>query len=393
MRDLSPIDPAGHLIHIGPHKTGTTAVQVALFAVRDQLPGFGAYYPAGSRRRRSAGWALGLPGAPRGTHHGESSWKKLAREVRRAEGLRVCVSDENFGRADDEVARTIVRDLGGPTTHVVAVAKRFDRLLPSAWQERIKAGLNLDFDDWLRVILSEQPNGRHAYEYWNFWQGHGFSELVARWTQFVPAENFTLVIAEEGNRSQIFEVFERLLDLPQGILKSEATSSNESLRWSELELLRRVRVMHQANGGTSGSLVPLRKEIVRSWRASDVPPLGPKTPPFSDWALGRIRELGDERAEQARGLPVRVVGDPGWLAEVDPAPDTGVSADELVVPIDRAVTMVQGIFRAQGFFEPPAESAELPPPAAPAQPRQAALEDVGTRELASTLLRRLTGRR
>ncbi|MEI2811743.1 MAG: hypothetical protein V9F00_16555 [Nocardioides sp.] len=388
MRDLSPIDPAGHLIHIGPQKTGSTAIQVALSNVRDQLPGHGAYYPRGNYRRRRAGWALGLPGAPSGTTYGISYWNQLVREVRRAGDLRVCISDENYGKASNQIVERIVRDLAGPTTHVVAVAKRFDRLLPSQWQERIKSGQVLDFDAWLRVVLGDEPD---SYEYRNFWQGHDFGQLVARWTQFVPPENFTLIIAEEGNRTQLYRVFETLLGLPEGILKSDPTQSNESLWWSDLELLRLIRAMYGEHGGAHGGLAPLRKSVVESWRACDTPALGPKTPPFPNWALERIRELGAERAEQARQLPVRVVGDPGWLAEVDPAPDSGVGADELVVPLDRAVSMVHGILRAQGVFDSPGPGDEEPATDEPGP--HSPLDEIGTRELAGTLLRRLTGRR
>lgn len=42
--------PAGtRLLHIGPHKTGTTAVQGALFAAKERLPEYGVAFPAHSR--------------------------------------------------------------------------------------------------------------------------------------------------------------------------------------------------------------------------------------------------------------------------------------------------------------------------------------------------------
>lgn len=390
--DLSAISPSGHLIHVGPQKTGTTAIQVALFGVRDQLGDYGVYYPGGSYRRRRAGWALGLPGAHSGVKVGERDWNALVREVHEAGDVRVCISDENYARADSAVAERIVRDLGGPTTHIVAVAKRFDRLLTSAWQERVKAGQWRTFDQWLRVILGEEPED-FQYEYWNFWQGHDFAKLVERWTQFVPPENFTLVIADDGDRSQLYRVFEQLLALPTGLLRSDGSVSNESLHWSELEFLRELRTMYVESGGAPRNLRSLRRSVISSLRANSSPPLGPKSPPFSDWAVQRLHELGAERAQQAANLPVKVVGDPASLALVELAPDPGVTADELAIPIARAVSIAEGILRSNATLSPEA-GAEPDAADAAESPAQAptSLEDASARQLAGALVRRLRRR-
>lgn len=392
MSDLPAIDPAGHLIHLGPQKTGTTAIQVALFGVRDQLPEYGAYYPGGSYRRRRAGWALGLPGAPRGMKRDLRYWRSLVQEVQAAEGLRVCISDENYARANRETAQKIVTDLAGPTTQIVAVAKRFDKLLPSQWQERVKSGQQRDFEQWLRVILDGEP-AEFDYEYWNFWQGHDFAKLVERWTEFVPAEKFTLIIADDSDRNQLYRVFEQLLALPTGLLRSDASKSNESVRWSELEFLRGLRQMYLDSGGPIEELSRLRNAVVNSLRASTTAPLGPKSPPFPDWAVERLQELGAQRAEQAANLPVRVVGDAASLARVELEPDPGITADQLVIPVDRVVSIAQGILKAQGAFEPLPQAAEAAPAsAAPAPEPSTPLADASTRQLAGALLRRITGR-
>lgn len=56
--------PAGtRLLHIGPHKTGTTAIQGALFAAKDMLPEHGVEFPATSRHPMEA--ALAASPGPR----------------------------------------------------------------------------------------------------------------------------------------------------------------------------------------------------------------------------------------------------------------------------------------------------------------------------------------
>src|SRR3954452_8721099 len=98
------------LLHVGPQKTGTTSIQVALAEARDQLSAHGVHYPTGDHRRRRAGWALGLPGGPKDVPIEE--WDDLVAEVRGAGPVRVCVSDENFARAESQVVERIARDLG-----------------------------------------------------------------------------------------------------------------------------------------------------------------------------------------------------------------------------------------------------------------------------------------
>ena len=53
------------LLHIGPYKTGSTAIQQALFDRREELAQHGVYYPGAWRRLFREGHAL-MEWAPRG---------------------------------------------------------------------------------------------------------------------------------------------------------------------------------------------------------------------------------------------------------------------------------------------------------------------------------------
>ena len=46
------------LLHIGPYKTGTTAIQQALHDARPSLRERGIIYPGKSRRQRRSGWSV-----------------------------------------------------------------------------------------------------------------------------------------------------------------------------------------------------------------------------------------------------------------------------------------------------------------------------------------------
>jgi hypothetical protein len=337
--------PAGaRLVHIGPQKTGTTSIQVSMAGARDTMAAHGAYYPKGPYRRRKAGWALGLPGAPAGIDFPMRHWEDLVSEVAAAGDRRVCVSDENFARAETPVVERIVRELGGPDVHVVAVARRLDRFLPSQWQERVKSGHTGDFETWLRRILGDDEADR---ERWNVWQGHDIAGVVERWLQFVEPDHFTLVVADESDRLQLSRVFESMLGLPDGTLRPDPQRSNESLSWSELEVLRALRRMYDDNGWPTEDFGAKLKPVVTSLRARPERPTGPRTPPLPAWALERVRALSEERADVAAKLPVRVIGDPESLRAMDPPPADEVRAEDLSLPVGLVVGAIEGMLRAE----------------------------------------------
>lgn len=330
--------PGGtRLLHIGPQKTGTTAVQVAMAEARDAMAAHGAYFPAGDHRRRKAGWALGLPGGPADTPM--SHWDDLVGEVRAAGPVRVCVSDENFARAEAPVVERIVTDLGGADVHVVAVARRLDLFLPSQWQERVKAGVGATFEDWLRDVLDDGP--QRSWERWNVWMGHDIEALVRRWVDVVGPDRFTLVVADESDRHQLIGVFQAMLGLPPDTLQLYPDRSNRGFGLAEVELLRRLKSVFEQRGWPPEEFHSVVRRGVRRYIGSrpDRAP-GPRHAPLPGWAMDRIRELSERRAEALTGLGVRVIGDPASLrVPADVTPEV-VDLTALTVPVDLAVGAV-----------------------------------------------------
>lgn len=343
MSDLL-LPEGAHLLHIGPQKTGTTAIQVAMAEARDAMLRHGAYYPAGDHRRRKAGWALGLPGGP--GHTPMRHWDELVAEVRDAGPVRVCVSDENFARAESPVVTRIVDELGGDEPHVVAVVRRLDKFLPSQWQERVKAGIPTGFEDWLREVLGDEP--ARSWERWNVWMGHDIEALVARWVEQVGADRFTLVVTDESDRRQLADLFEAMLGLPAGTLQLHADRSNQGFGLAEVELLRRLRIAFDRNGwGTQEFHRLVRRGVRRRLMARNAPAAGPKHAPLPGWALDRIAELSDRRAEVLSGLGVRVVGDPESLRVPADLVVEPVDLDALTVPVDLAVEAIEAVVARQ----------------------------------------------
>jgi hypothetical protein len=124
------------LLHIGPHKTGTTMIQDALHLARERLAAQGVVYPGTGRQPLRA--MLAVTGQP--TLLGEpepdmADWALLVREVTAARDQRVVVSSEFLAQASDAAACRVVSDLGGPRVHVVVTLRPLTRILPSQWQQ------------------------------------------------------------------------------------------------------------------------------------------------------------------------------------------------------------------------------------------------------------------
>jgi hypothetical protein len=366
------------LVHIGPHKTGTSAIQSAMQGARDELARHGVYYPAGGPRRRRAGWALGLPGRRAGTAVPPVTlWDDLVDEVRGAGDMRVCVSNEDFGRASPEIARKIVADLGGDDVHVVAAARRLDCYLPSQWQERVKAGSVRTFESWLEVVLGDDES---RWEHRNVWVAHDVVALVERWVQIVGTDRFTLVVLDESDRRQLPGTFEELLGLPAGTLAPRPDESNRGLSWPEAELIRQVNAAFQRNGWSRADrLAVVNKGVLRSMIRRPDSATGPRHPPMPDWAYDEVRRRSDSRAEAVESLAVRIVGRPDRLrlpprGEEDqqvaesPLLPAGVAADAVEAAVKMALKSMSVGLSADHIGEVAARAEERPRAKIPLSP-------------------------
>jgi hypothetical protein len=315
------VPEGARLVHIGPHKTGSTAIQVAMQEASPQLAAHGVHYATGRRHRPDrAGWALGLKGKPAGTERPPADlWDEFARQVAEAGEQRVCISNEDFGRATRPQLKELVDAFGPDRVHVVAVARRLDSYLPSQWQERVKAGERRHFEEWLRVVL-DRDNDDWDWDRNNVWFAHDTQRLVKRWVEVVGEERFTLIVSDESDRQLLPRTFEDMLGLPHDTLRPNPVRSNRGLTWGETELVRAVNdAIAEADWPREERRRFVKHGVLKDM-ASRPAPAGPKNPPFPDWAVEPLRRLSDQRVEQIRALGVRVVGDPEVMRLPDGIP-------------------------------------------------------------------------
>lgn len=309
--------PAGtRLLHIGPHKTGTTALQGALFAAKEVLPQYGVEFPAHSRHPMEAALAACARPAMMGdTVPTDKHWTRLLAQVRASGDRTSVVSSEFFAdAADDATVERIVEQLGGDRVHVLVTVRPLAKIMPSQWQQYVQNGLRMGYEDWLEHMLRKPP-----YEKPNpsFWRRHRHDRLVERWARAVGPERVTVVVVDDRDRGGLLRTFEALLGLPDGLLQPVPDTANRSLTLAETEMLRNLNVEFRGNGlpdelysklVRNGAVMHMKNAC--SPTQQDVKITTPR------WAVEAAAGIGAEMAEGIGRAGVRVIGDPALLSAV-----------------------------------------------------------------------------
>jgi hypothetical protein len=330
----TPLPAGTRLLHIGPHKTGTTSIQGALFAAKDAMAGRGVDFPAHSRHPMEAALAVcARPGMMGDAKPTEGHWKRLVDAVHATGRRTSVVSSEFFADApDDEAIARIVDDLGRDQgrdqgrVHVLVTLRPLWKIMPSQWQQYVQNGLRMGYEDWLEHMLRKAP-----YEKPNpsFWRRHRHDRLVERWVRVVGAENVTVVVVDDRDRDGLMRTFESLLGLPDGLLVPVPDTANRSLTLAETEMLRKLNMEFRGNGlpdevyskMVRGGAVMHMKNACRP-APDDARITTPR------WALEAAAGIGAEMAERIAAMGVRVLGDPALLSVVPSV----VSAEETGPP-------------------------------------------------------------
>lgn len=303
--DESTSDPlllpeGARLLHIGPHKTGTTAVQQAFDRARPELKRFGVHYAGRTTQTYDAAVdLLGNPGRL-GVPRRRGAWDELVDEVRAAADQRVVISSETFsGAKDDTIAR--LRDDLGDRLHVVRAVRRLDKLLPSQWQQTVVNGSRTPYVRWLRDVLSGEGH--------RFWRRQSYRALTERWARVVGPENVTVIVVDDNDHRHILDVFERLTGLPSETLELSPTVDNRSLTANEAAVARNFNVALKRNRWSARTQFRLmRLGALRGFKGRPTDPDDVRLAIPTEFAAA-VAEVSNREVDALASLGVRVVGD------------------------------------------------------------------------------------
>jgi hypothetical protein len=340
----APLPVGTRLLHIGPHKTGTTSIQGALFAAKDQLPAYGVQFPAHSRHPMEAALAAcarpAMMGdtAPTGQH-----WTRLVQQVHATGKSTSVVSSEFFADAEDDatIAR-IVERLGGDRVHILVTLRPLAKIMPSQWQQYVQNGLRMGYEDWLRHMLDKAPYEQPTP---SFWRRHRHDRLVERWARVAGPDRVTVVVVDDRDREGLMRTFEELLGLPAHLLEAVPDAANRSLTLAETEMLRNLNKEFRANALPA----ELYSQLVRYgavMHMKNACPPGPGDVKIGtpQWAVEAAGAIGAEAARRIGAMGVGVLGDLALLSAV-PKPATATSPEPRITP-EVAAQALYGVLAA-----------------------------------------------
>ena len=347
------LEPGEVLLHIGPPKTGTTALQHSMAQARPQMKAQGVLYPG----KKFSHWtpscsALGIATTahPADPPVPPEVWDKFAARVSRRRD-RAVVSSEQFADADPALAAKVIDDLGGPgKVRLLLTLRPLALILPSSWQQSLKSGAPKPLPGPLRhaksrVVkpygewLQETLRGKNA----TFWGRFDYSGLLARWAQIIGPERIAVIVVDSGDPLRILRDAERVIGLDPDTLERVTTKTNRSLSYEEAALVRTWLV--ELERGAPMAAQRYHQWIRRGalWGLVDGRQPGPdehaiRTP---DWAMADVDARTRAMIEAIGASGATVYGNLDDLI-VPTAPDSG-TGEVSEVPVDVAIQMLMGL--------------------------------------------------
>ncbi len=391
----APLPDGTRLVHIGPYKTGTTAIQAAFHLARREAARQGVHYAGYGRQPMTAvmaGIGKASPWSANRKPPNRAVWQQLVGEIRGATGKRVVLSSESFSDAEPDAIRRVVDDLGGEAVHVAVTLRPLAKVIPSQWQQYVQNRLTEPFDTWLDALLNK-PRGTVTP---TFWFRHRHDELIDRWVDVVGPDRVTAIVLDDRDHGLAYRAFEQLVGLTTGTLVPDPQLSNRSMTLAEIEVIRAFNIAYKE----AGLPQVLYQRVMRTGAAQ----LMERRPPSADegkvelppWAVEPVAEIARTIVEGIGRSGVRVVGDLASLTKVSTT-RTG-DAPAVLVPPEVAATAAMGVLLASGLARGTAMPATDPgdeeaaanrpkPPRPIAEPAE--LFRVSTIQLGLVLFRRL----
>jgi hypothetical protein len=233
-----------YLIHVGPHKTGTTYMQLRFDAARERLRHSGVAYPtewsAGPRLPSHLKLCLDIRAA------NVSSLSSTFEQIARSGVEDVLISAEDLNGLEQKELGYLREALGGDQAMVIFYCRRWSELLPSLWQERVKHGFDETFPEFLAGHISD-PLGSPVLN---------FAYALDKYARAFGRENVRIVSYSNVCDDEL-DLAEHFFDtfLPKhravldGLPPMANARPNPSLPMLDIEVIRALNSFHAMNGG------------------------------------------------------------------------------------------------------------------------------------------------
>ena len=299
------------IIHPGFHKSGTTALQESFALNRSLLREQGILYPhIGTKAHHRIAWSLTQRPWGWNKRGGEKTpekvWDRMVDRIHSAKEETVMLSSEFFSEIDGEKVRKIRSDIKGRDIQILFTVRPLAKLLPSSYQQYLKYGITIEFEDWLHEILDKPGESKVSP---TFWQRHSHGKVVARWVDIFGKSNVRVLIVNEAQPTFLFDEINKLLNLSNDTIKAAPSGSNRSLTMEEISLLLELNRQFPKERVWDEYELFIRAGYIRELTDHVPPAPGKERLLTPQWAVDKANELGKEIQRELLNSGVKIIGD------------------------------------------------------------------------------------
>jgi hypothetical protein len=299
------------ILHVGFHKSGTTALQESLFAQRKELETHGVLYPTvGWQAHHRVAWALARRRWGWKDRGGKttpySTWTRMLWRIKLSKLDKVVLSSEFLSELPSEKIQLLKKQVKGRQVKVLFTVRPLVKLLASSYQQYLKYGLKEDYVTWLHSVL-DVPGKSNLNP--TFWKRHMHGEVVARWAEVFGTENVSVVVVDELKPEFLFNSVNSYLELPDNFLNPQPTGSNRSLSLEEITLLLELNKRFPKERSWPEYLTFIRNGYIRELTDKVPVKAGKEKLPTPTWAIATGNEISTQSKLKLKELGVRIYGD------------------------------------------------------------------------------------
>ena len=309
--NTKPMPQKQLILHVGFHKSGTSALQESFAVQRAELQAAGVLYPSiGRKAHHRIAWALTQRAWGWKKRGGEVTpfkhFSKMASFINRSNSPKIVLSSEFFSELTTEQIQKIVSGIRGRDVKILFTLRPLAKLLSSSYQQYLKYGTKADYVEWLHSVLDEPGVSKINP---TFWQRHMHGEVISRWAEAFGKENVSVLIVDEQRPEFLYESLNDYLGLAAGFLKPQATGTNRSLSLEEVSLLLELNRRFPKERQWNEYLVFIRNGYIR--QLTDHVPLkeGSQKLLTPKWAVEKANALATQSKEKIKYLGVKVYGE------------------------------------------------------------------------------------
>lgn len=301
------------ILHVGFHKSGTSALQESFHLQRQNLLGQGIYYPSigftGRKAHHRVAWALTQKPWGWKTRGGEKTpyrhFTRFMGRMNRSKAPKILLSSEFFSELSGEQINKLKSAVKKREVKIVFTIRPLAKLLPSSYQQYLKYGIKADYEKWLHSVLDEPGVAKLTP---TFWKRHLHGDVVKRWSETFGSESVSVIVADETRPEFLYESVSELLELPKEFLKAQQTGTNRSLSLEEVSLLLEVNNTFPKDRQWKEYLFFVRLGLIRNLTDHIPVAEGSSKILTPKWAIDKANEIGNASIETIKGLNVNVVG-------------------------------------------------------------------------------------